>query len=183
MVGLTEKGFFLEADISAEYQEKKENPRLPGPDEHQGRAPCYQTQARKRQEEAIGLGSSTAPVDKKHRLTRSADFQRVYRQGKSVAGRHAVLYYFERNAESGDEGPRLGVSVSKKVGGAVVRNQVKRVLKEVFRENRDRIAANYDYVIIARRGLPDFIEKSGHNEVVEMITDLFRRVNLIQETD
>ncbi len=183
MVGLTEKGFFLEAYISAKYQEKKENPRLPHPHEHQGRTPCHQTQARKGQEEAIGIGAATAPVDKKHRLTRSADFQRVYRQGKSVAGRHAVLYYFERNEESGDDGPRLGVSVSKKVGGAVVRNQVKRVLKEVFRECRERIAAEYDYVIIARHGLPDFLEKSGHDEVVAMISDLFRRANLIQETD
>jgi ribonuclease P protein component len=122
-------------------------------------------------------------VDKKHRLTRSADFQRVYRQGKSVAGRHAVLYYFDRTAESGEEGPRLGVSVSKKVGGAVVRNQVKRVLKEAFRDLQERIAPNYDYVIIARHGLPDFLEKHRHEEVIEMITDLFRRANLIQDTD
>ena len=122
-------------------------------------------------------------MEKKHRLTRSADFQRVYRQGKSVAGRYAVLYYFERASESVDETPRLGVSVSKKVGGAVARNQAKRVLKEIFRELLDRTAPNYDYVIIARRGLPDFIEKSRHEEVIEMITDLFRRANLIQEKD
>jgi ribonuclease P protein component len=122
-------------------------------------------------------------VDKKHRLTRSADFQRVYRQGKSVAGRHAVLYYFERVSESEDDASRLGVSVSKKVGGAVVRNQVKRVLKEIFRELQDRTAPNYDYVIIARHGLPDFLEKSRHEEVVAMINDLFQRANLIQEKD
>lgn len=122
-------------------------------------------------------------MDKKHRLTRSADFQRVYRQGKSVAGRHAVLYYFERVSESEDDASRLGVSVSKKVGGAVVRNQVKRVLKEIFRELQDWTAPNYDYVIIARHGLPDFLEKRRHEEVVAMITDLFQRANLIQEKD
>lgn len=122
-------------------------------------------------------------MDKKHRLTRSADFQRVYRQGKSVAGRNAVLYYFERVSESEDDASRLGVSVSKKVGGAVVRNQVKRVLKEIFRELQDRTAPNYDYVIIARHGLPDFLEKRRHEEVVAMITDLFQRANLIQEKD
>ena len=122
-------------------------------------------------------------MDKKHRLTRSADFQRVYRQGKSVAGRHAVLYYFERAAENGDDGPRLGVSVSKKVGGAVVRNQVKRILKEVFRELKDRTAPEYDYVIIARQGLPDFLEKTGHEEVVKMIDDLFQRAHLLQDAE
>ncbi|MHB1325703.1 MAG: ribonuclease P protein component [Thermoleophilia bacterium] len=122
-------------------------------------------------------------MDKKHRLTRSADFQRAYRQGKSVAGRQAVLYYFERVSESEEDASRLGVSVSKKVGGAVVRNQVKRVLKEIFRELQERTAPNYDYVIIARHGLPDFLEKNRHEEVVAMITDLFRRANLIQEKD
>lgn len=100
-----------------------------------------------------------------------------------MVGRNAVLYYFEHVSESGDEAPRLGVSVSKKVGSAVVRNQVKRVLKEVFRGLQDRLAPNYDYVIIARHGLPDFLEKSRHEDVVEMINDLFRRANLIQETD
>ncbi len=93
-----------------------------------------------------------------------------------------MLYYFER-ISGGEDISRLGVSVSKKVGGAVVRNQVKRVLKEIFRDLEDRVANNYDYVIIARHGLPDFMEKSRHEEVIEMITDLFRRANLIQETD
>lgn len=120
-------------------------------------------------------------MEKKNRLTRSADFQKVYRQGKSVAGRYAVLYYFERKAELGE--PRLGVSVSKKVGGAVVRNHVKRVLKEVFRARQDIIAPAYDYVIIARPGLAPYIEKSQFQEVVDMITDLFRRANLVQEAD
>ncbi|MBE0428612.1 MAG: ribonuclease P protein component [Thermoleophilia bacterium] len=124
----------------------------------------------------------SASVEKKHRLSRSADFQKVYRNGKSVAGRYAVLYYFERASENCG-GPRLGVSVSRKVGGAVVRNQVKRVLKEVFRARKDTVAPNYDYVIIARPGLPEYMEKSRFDEVVEMITGLFRRANLIQEAD
>lgn len=118
-------------------------------------------------------------MEKKHRLTRSADFQRVYRQGKSVAGRYAVLYYFEHLSEG--SGPRLGVSVSKKVGGAVVRNHVKRVLKEIFRTLGEGIPPNYDYVIIARPGLADFIEKSQFEEVVGNISDLFQRANLVQE--
>lgn len=121
-------------------------------------------------------------MEKKHRLTRSADFQKVYRQGKSVAGRYAVLYYFQRATENGGD-PRLGVSVSKKVGGAVVRNRVKRVLSEVFRSRRSVIASNFDYVIIARPGLAEYIEKSQFEEIVDMISGLFRRANLIQETD
>lgn len=122
-------------------------------------------------------------MEKKNRLTRSADFQRVYRQGKSVAGRYLVLYYFERSADPDEPEPRLGISVSKKVGGAVVRNQVKRLIKEGFRSLRGGIASGYDYVIIARPGLADFIEKSSLQEVAENMAELFRRAKLIREAD
>lgn len=122
-------------------------------------------------------------MEKKTRLTKSADFQRVYRNGKSVAGRYAVLYYFERAGESDEGVSRLGLSVSKKVGTATVRNLVKRTLKECFRARQAYIASNYDYVIIARPGLADFLEKSQFEEVVGMTIELFRRANLVQETD
>lgn len=122
-------------------------------------------------------------MNKTNRLSRSADFDRAYRQGKSVAGRYAVLYFFDRSSEDGESAPRLGVSVSRKVGGAVVRNEVKRVLKESFRTLLDRLAPGYDYVIIARPGLADYIDKSQHGEVVEMMADLYRRAELIQEAD
>lgn len=122
-------------------------------------------------------------MEKKSRLTKSADFQRVYRQGKSVAGRYAVLYYFERAGEAAEGTSRLGLSVSKKVGTATVRNLVKRTLKECFRARQEQVAANYDYVIIARPGLAEYLDKSQFEDVVEMITELFRRANLIRETD
>jgi ribonuclease P protein component len=60
------------------------------------------------------------------RLSRAAEFERVYRQGRSQGNRYLVLYSFPRG---GDEAPRLGVSVSRKVGGAVDRNRVKRLLR------------------------------------------------------
>lgn len=122
-------------------------------------------------------------MNKKHRLSRSADFERVYRHGKSVAGRYAVLYYFDRPGNESRGEPRLGVSVSKKVGGAVVRNRVKRTVKEVFRRHQDAMAPGYDYVIIARTGLAEYIEKSRFEEVSGMIEGLFRRADLIQEAD
>lgn len=83
----------------------------------------------------------------------------------------------------GEEGPRLGISVSRKVGGAVVRNRVKRVLKEAFGAVCGEVAAGYDYVIIARPGLVEFIEKNRFEEVAGMMAGLFRRADLIQKAD
>ncbi len=67
---------------------------------------------------------------KRGRLSRSAEFERVYRQGRSVGNRFLVLYSFPR-ASAGEpaDGTRLGVSVSRKIGGAVDRNKVKRLLR------------------------------------------------------
>jgi ribonuclease P protein component len=75
------------------------------------------------------------------RLSRSAEFERVYRQGRSVANRHLVLYSFPN--ESVDR-PRLGLSVSRKVGGAVERNRVKRLLREAFAGVEDQLEGGND---------------------------------------
>ena len=66
---------------------------------------------------------------KRRRLSRSGEFDRVYREGRSHASRHLVVYAFPR---SDDEPARLGVSVGRKLGGAVERNRVKRMLRDAF---------------------------------------------------
>ncbi len=76
---------------------------------------------------------------KRGRLSRSGDFDRVYRDGRSHANRYLVLYAFPRG-EGADDEVRLGVSVSRKVGGAVERNAVKRALREAFGEPRRKTA-------------------------------------------
>jgi ribonuclease P protein component len=89
------------------------------------------------------------------RLSRSGDFDRVYRQGRSQASRFLVVYVFPR-ADGAD--PRLGLSVSRKVGGAVDRNRVKRLLREAFDAEAPAIPAGHDVVVVARpeaRGLAD----------------------------
>ena len=68
---------------------------------------------------------------KRRRLSRSGEFDRVYRDGSSHATRYLVLYSFPRPDEERED-VRLGVSVSRKVGGSVDRNKVKRTLREAF---------------------------------------------------
>lgn len=93
------------------------------------------------------------------RLSRSADFDRVFRQGRSHAGRELVLYVFP-HGEADDE-PRLGLSVSRKVGGAVQRNRVKRLLREAFAAEGERLPAGTDAVVVARHEANALAEREG----------------------
>ena len=101
---------------------------------------------------------------KRRRLSRSAEFERVYRQGRSKANRYLVLYAFPRADDAPDddaEGARLGLSVSKRVGGAVDRTKVKRVLREAFWAEAERLPAGADYVVVARPDSRDLAEREG----------------------
>jgi ribonuclease P protein component len=121
---------------------------------------------------------------KRPRLSRSSDFQRIYRQGSSTASRFLVLYSFKRPAETGADGPRLGLSVSKKLGGAVVRNRVKRLLREAFRGCAGNLAEEYDLVVIARPHLLELVarESAGEKGVVgAAVRELLVRAGVLNE--
>jgi ribonuclease P protein component len=93
---------------------------------------------------------------RRRRLSRSGDFDRVYREGRSHANRYLVVYAFPR---AGEDDPRLGLSVGRKVGGAVARNQVKRLLRDAFWACADEVPAGHDFVIVARPDIAALAEQ------------------------
>jgi ribonuclease P protein component len=112
-------------------------------------------------------------VQRRHRLSRSRDFDAVYRQGRSASTRFLVLYWFAR--EESEDDPRLGLAVPKGTGNAVARNRIKRQLREVWRERLERVPAGRDYVLIAKPGLSEAIEANGFSWLGERVDEVLSK--------
>jgi ribonuclease P protein component len=112
-------------------------------------------------------------VQRRHRLSRSRDFDAVYRQGRSTSTRFLVLYWFDRNEEPVE--PRLGLAVPKAAGNAVARNRIKRQLREVWRARLERVPAGRDYVLIAKPGLSEAIEVNGFDWLGERVDEVLSK--------
>lgn len=109
------------------------------------------------------------------RLSRSAEFERVYRQGRSTANRHLVLYTFPNPSSAR---PRLGLSVSRKVGGAVQRNKVKRLLREAFAHAEGELAGGQDVVVVARPPAGELAEREGLAGMDASLAELIAKAGL-----
>jgi ribonuclease P protein component len=108
-------------------------------------------------------------VKRANRLSRSRDFEAVYRRGRSVSSRFLVLYWFPQE-EPGE--PRFGLSVPRSVGSAVERNRIKRQLRELWRERIEQVEPGCDYVVIVRPGVPEGVSANGFAWLGERIDEL-----------
>ena len=114
---------------------------------------------------------------RRQRLSRSAEFDRVYREGRSHASRYLVLYAFPR--EEPTEEARLGVSVGRKVGGAVERNRVKRLLREAFRAFEGELPDGHDFVVVARPDAAELAERDGEQGVERALGELLEKAGFV----
>ena len=115
-------------------------------------------------------------MQRRNRLSRSRDFDTVYRRGRSASTRYLVLYWFPREAETSAEDTRLGLAIPRSVGTAVVRNRVKRQLREAWRSLAERAEAGHDYVLVARPGLAEPAQARGHKWLLGEVSEVLGKV-------
>ena len=104
-------------------------------------------------------------------LKKNADFQLVYRSGKSFANKYLVMYVKENDSDVN----RIGISVSKKVGNSVVRHRLKRLILESYRLHEDMFNSSLDMVIIARAAAKD----KTYEEIKSAVLHLGKLHNII----
>lgn len=100
-------------------------------------------------------------MEKAYRIKKNDDFQKVYKQGKSVANKQFIVY---RLTNKDNEHFRLGISVSKKIGNAVTRNRIKRAIRESFTRHKEDIIKD-DFIVIARNPSKDMTVEEIHKSL------------------
>ncbi|MBM7572519.1 ribonuclease P protein component [Aquibacillus albus] len=112
-------------------------------------------------------------MKKAYRLKKNEEFQLVFNKGKSFANRQLVLYFLKKTDQ---QHFRVGLSVSKKIGNAVVRNQIKRYIKQAFLELDGKVANNYDFILIARKPVKDM----DYHQVKKSLIHVLSKSKLIK---
>lgn len=107
------------------------------------------------------------------RVKKNSHFRYIYNRGKSISNASLVMYTNRNNKPIN----RIGISVSKKIGNSVVRNRVKRLIKESYRNNKDRFIKGYDIIYIARIGT----SKLKYIDIEKSIFNLAKRGGILKE--
>ena len=159
-----------ETHVSAKRPPPQAQARLSRPHVHARRTDDPEAPPRQGAQAPLRLSARPA-VERRYRLSRSKDFDAVYRQGRSVSTRYLTLHWFPREDDPAGE-PRLGLAVPKAVGNAVVRNRLKRQLRETWQELAGDVLVGRDYVLAARPGVAEPADTRGHQWLVEQVTEV-----------
>ena len=124
-------------------------------------------------EKDSGHASKVRPLKRCFSLKRNKQFRQVYRKGKSVACRELVLIYAKNRSDM----VHVGFSVGKKLGNSVVRNRVKRRLREAFRPNLPLLLPGFDLIVIAR----DAARDAPFSSLADSLRYLLRKAGLFQK--
>ena len=111
-------------------------------------------------------------MEKAYRVKKNEEFQYIFKNGKSFANRQLVIYYIERENQALF---RIGLSVGKKIGNAVMRNRIKRCLRQAFTDLKKEVKPGYDIIIIARQPTKEM----NCHMIKKSLIHLLKRVQLL----
>lgn len=97
-------------------------------------------------------------------LKKNRDFQKVYRNGKSLANKYFIMYILRNDSEKN----RLGISVSKKVGNSVVRHHLTRLIREGYRLQEEHFQYGWDIVVIARTSAKEITYHEAESALIHL---------------
>lgn len=110
-------------------------------------------------------------MEKKYRVKKNEDFSRIIKRKQSLANRSFIVYYLKNDLDHA----RIGISVSKKLGKAIVRNKIKRQVRMMVREAID-LNSNYDYIVIVRNKYLDLDFNSNLKELKYLYKKILKRM-------
>ncbi len=105
-------------------------------------------------------------MKKAYRVKKESDFQKVFHHGKSTANRQFVLYILDKKEQPHF---RVGLSVGKKIGNAVVRNSVKRKIRQSLTELKPKLKTEKDFIVIARKPAADMSVKETKKSLIHVL--------------
>jgi ribonuclease P protein component len=134
-------------DISSAHDQEKEDPRFSCENEHCRRTFGNKEEKKKGTEKTVRLKNRSVLTS----LKRRGEFKKVFEQGLKFSSRHLIIYAQPNGLSHG----RLGLSVSRKVGKAVIRNRVRRRIREIFRKEIAERPVRFDFVVVAKNSSPE----------------------------
>lgn len=158
-----------EKDISTEHSAEEEDPRVSGSHGKPRWPPSSQATPPERPQAPDGLMDEG--LKPRERIKKKKDFLFLYRKGTRVRTRFFNIIYHENGAGFS----RLAVVVSRKIGKAVVRNKIKRWVRELFRRNKGLIPFPLDMLVVATRGVEGITWKEYQEEYFQAIRKIKRR--------
>ncbi|WP_147535989.1 ribonuclease P protein component [Bacillus marasmi] len=114
-------------------------------------------------------------MKKEFRIKKNKEFQHVFKNGKSFANRQFIIYVLGNPVQ---EKFRIGLSVSKKIGNSVMRNRIKRCIRQSIFELQDSLKAGQDYVIIARKP----VSEMDFHQIKSSLIHVLRVAKVLQKT-